>query len=157
MATIKLTRDFREFLQLLESEKIEYLLIGGYAVALYGYARPTKDIDIWIATDPENLKRLKNALIQFGFTAESIPDPLFTSEQTVLRMGVPPTRLEILSAIAGVEFRDCLSRAVVMDVDGLPIRVIHYEDLKRNKMATGRVGDRADIERLEKRRNKGEA
>lgn len=97
MATIRLTQDFRGFLQLLNPEKIEYLLIGGYAVAMYGYVRPTKDIDIWVAVSPENLERLKTAIDAFGFARHTLPDPLFTAEKTVLRMGMPPNRLEILA------------------------------------------------------------
>jgi hypothetical protein len=154
MATIKLTQDFKEFLQLLNSEKIEYLLIGGYAVALYGYIRPTKDMDVWIATDSANLALVKRALTKFGFAESTIPEPMFTSEQTILRMGVPPNQLELLSEIAGLTFRECVARAQSSEIDGVPVQVIDYDDLKRNKLATGRAGDRVDVERLEKRRRK---
>src|SRR5439155_14130868 len=102
MAMIKLTQDFKEFLQLLNSEKIEYLLIGGYAVGLYGHVRPTKDIDLWVSVAPENLDRLVEVLVKFGFSRQGIRKPLFTADQTVLRMGVPPNRLEVLSEIAGI-------------------------------------------------------
>jgi hypothetical protein len=136
----------------LNSEKIEYLLIGGYAVWLYGYVRPTKDIDIWVAVDPASEARLIEVLVKFGFPRGSLHTPLFTGEKTVLRMGVPPNRIEVLSKIAGVEFRECYPRRRVMDVEGLPVSVIDYADLLRNKRATGRAGDRADAERLEKRR-----
>src|SRR2546430_11873150 len=105
MATIKLTQDFKEFLQLLNSEKIEYLLIGGYAVGLYGYVRGTKDMDVWVATDPQNLDRLIHALVRFGFSRTSLNREIFTGPQTVFRMGMPPNRLEILTRIFGVELR----------------------------------------------------
>jgi len=154
MATIKLTRDFKEFLHLLNSEKIEYLLIGGYAVGLYGWVRPTKDIDIWVAVDPANEKRLVEALVKFGFPRGGLQLPLFPEGKSVLRTGMPPNRLEILSKIAGVEFADCYGRRRVMDIDGLQVNVIDYEDLVKNKRSTGRTSDQADVERLEKRRNK---
>src|SRR5438552_107356 len=115
MATIKLTQDFKEFLRLLDSEKIEYLLIGGYAVGLYGHVRGTKDMDVWIATDPENLDRLINALVRFGFAPTSLNREIFTGDQTVFRMGIPPNRLEILTRIAGVDFRDCYTRRKTLD------------------------------------------
>jgi len=97
MATIRLTQDFKEFLALLNSEKIEYLLIGGYAVWLYGYIRPTKDIYIWIAFDPLNEARLVEVLVKFGSSREALRPPLFAGDKTVLRMGMPPNRIELLS------------------------------------------------------------
>ncbi len=150
MATIKLTQDFKEFLQLLNSEKIEYLLIGGYAVWLYGYVRATKDIDFWISVSPANMERFKAVLTKFGF-GSSMRDPLFTDVKTVVRMGIPPNCIEVLSKIEGVDFDGCYSRRKIMEIEGIPVPVISYEDLKRNKSSTGREGDRIDIERLEKR------
>jgi len=91
-------------------------------------------------------------LLQFGFSGTSIPDPLFDSEQTVLRMGIPPNRIEILSDIAGVKFIECWPRRQMMNLDGIDVPVISYEDLKLNKSSTGRLQDAADIQRLEKRR-----
>lgn len=152
MATIKLTPDFREFLQLLNSEKIEYLLIGGYAVGIYGYVRPTKDMDIWIAVDAQNQDRLREVLVRFGFSSQSLPRPLFTDQKSILRMGMPPNRLELLSRIDGVDFADCFSRRQNVDIDGVSVCVIAYDDLLRNKSSTGRAGDLADVQRLRKHR-----
>src|SRR3954466_13375155 len=101
MVTVRLTSDFKEFLSLLNSERIEHLLIGGYAVGLYGHVRPTKDIDIWVAFNPEAQQRLSDALVKFGFARSAVTQPLFTEQRTVLRMGVPPNQLEILCNIAG--------------------------------------------------------
>jgi len=152
MATIKLTQDFKEFLQLLDSEKIEYLLIGGYAVGLHGYVRGTKDMDVWIATDPGNLDRVLRALELFGFARSTLSRELFTGSETVIRMGIPPNRLEILTEISGVNFRECYTRRVTLNYDGVPISLISYDDLRRNKLSSGRSKDRGDIETLEKRR-----
>jgi len=156
MATIKLTHDFKEFLHLLNSEKIEYLLIGGYAVALYGYVRPTKDMDVWISTRPENIDRLIAVLIRFGFAADQIKKERFAGPQTVFRMGVPPNRLEILTAISGVNFEQCFPRRTTLEIDGIRVPVIAYDDLKQNKSASDRLSDRADVERLEKARMRRE-
>jgi hypothetical protein len=147
-----LTSDFKEFLSLLNSEKIDYLLIGGYAVGLYGHVRPTKDIDLWVSVAPENLDRLVEVLVKFGFARQSIRKPLFSGEQTVLRMGVPPNRLEVLSEIAGLNFADCHARRVMMEIEGLQVPVISLDDLRANKLATGRARDAADVEALDKRR-----
>jgi hypothetical protein len=152
MATLRLTQDFKEFLNLLNSARIEYLLIGGYAVSLYGYVRPTKDMDVWVAVDAANIDRLVEVLVQFGFSPASVPKPLFDGGRTVLRMGIPPNRVEILSEIAGVQFGDCWPRRQMMNLDGIDVSVISYEDLKRNKTSTGRLQDAADVQRLEKRR-----
>ena len=106
MATIRLPPDFKEFLRLLTSNKVKYLVIGGYAVNYYGFARATADLDIWVATEAENAERLAAALHEFGFAgAES---GLFRERGKVIRLGVPPIRLEILTSISGVEFADCL-------------------------------------------------
>lgn len=105
MDMILLPPDFREFLQLLNSHRVRYLLVGGYAVGYYGYPRATADMDIWVATDAENVERVLTALAEFGF-AEVEPE-LFAKEQQVIRMGVPPLRIELLTGVSGVEFEDC--------------------------------------------------
>lgn len=154
MATIKLTPDFREFLQLLNSEKIDYLLVGGYAVGVYGYVRATKDMDIWIAADAHSQERLREILIKFGFPAQALPQPLFTDQKTILRMGMPPNRLEVLSKISGVDFAEAFARRRIMEIEGVAVPVIGYDDLLQNKRSTGRASDQADVERLEKRRRR---
>jgi hypothetical protein len=90
MATIRLTQDFKEFLRLLDSEKIEFLLIGGYAVGVYGYLRPTKDIDLWVAFDPATQERLATVLTKFGFARSAVRQPLFTEEKTCCEWGFHP-------------------------------------------------------------------
>jgi hypothetical protein len=152
MAMLKLTHDFKEFLSLLNSEKIEYLLIGGYAVGLYGYVRGTKDMDVWVAVDQDNLSRLAKALTKFGFPASTVSPEMFVGGQTVFRMGVPPNRIEVLTEISGVKFNECYARRRMIDYEGVKIPVIAYEDLKTNKLSTGRPRDAGDIDAIEKRR-----
>jgi predicted nucleotidyltransferase len=151
MATIRLTQDFREFLQLLNDRRIDYLLIGGYAVAIYGYVRATKDMDLWLAADSDSQDKLIEVLAEFGFPRSEIPRPLFTAEKTVLRMGVPPNRLELLSRITGADFRDCFARRQIVEIDGIDVPVIPLDDLLKNKRSTGRISDQVDVESLEKR------
>lgn len=148
MATTRLAPDFKEFLQLLRSAKIEYLLIGGYAVGHYGFPRATGDLDIWVATHDENATRLVNALRRFGFDVPELNKALFQEPGHVVRMGVPPVRLEILSSIDGVEFQHCYPRREKAVIDGVEVDVISLADLKTNKRASGRNQDLTDLEKL---------
>ena len=108
MATIRLPPDFKEFLKLLNSNQVEYLVIGGYAINYYGFPRATGDLDIWIAIHPKNAQRLAKALRDFGFPQANTE--AFLEPRKVIRMGVPPIRLELLTTISGVEFEDCYPR-----------------------------------------------
>lgn len=146
MATIRLPPDFKEFLRLLNSNEVEYLVIGGYAVNYYGFPRATADLDIWIAVNPENAQRVARVLREFGFAKADAA--AFLEPRKVIRMGVPPVRLEILTSISGVEFDDCYTRRCTTEVDGVAVNLIHIDDLKRNKQASGRLQDRRDLEQL---------
>ena len=103
MGTIQLTPDFKEFLKLLNSKRVEYLLVGGYAVGYHGYPRPTGDMDIWVARTRDNAQRLVEALAQFGFIC---PAELLLQENQLVQMGVPPFRIEILTTIDGVDLEN---------------------------------------------------
>ncbi len=149
MATTHLPPDFKEFFQLLNANRVEYLLIGGYAVGCYGYPRPTADVDVWIATSPDNARRVLAALEAFGFGAGAgASAELLTQPGNVVRMGVPPLRIEIQTEISGVRFAECYARRMVKELDGVPVPIIGIEDLKRNKRAAGRHKDLADLENL---------
>lgn len=152
MVMLKLTQEFKEFLNLLESGKIEYLVIGGYAVGLYGHVRPTKDIDLWVSIEPENIDRIQAALIQFGFPPSSVALPLFSDQTTMLRIGFPPNRIELISKIAGVEFKDCYPQMQRLMLDDVFVPVISLDDLRKNKLATGRPQDAGDVQKLDARR-----
>lgn len=147
MATIRLPPDFREFLRLLNSHEVEYLLIGGYAVNYYGYARATADIDVWIRRSPENASRIAAAIRDFGFTQAG--EELFLEPGKVIRMGVPPLRVEVQTSISGVDFDECWRNRLTVDLDGVPVPLISRDDLKANKKACGRLKDLADLEQLE--------
>ncbi len=143
--TIRLQADLKEFLSLLASNRVEYLLIGGYAVGYYGYPRPTGDMDVWIALSPQNAQRVVNALSEFGFTASTEE---FLKENSVVRMGVPPFRLEILTTIDGVDFSECYAGRNTVVIDDVEVNLINLHDLRVNKRASGRLKDLSDLENL---------
>ena len=150
MATLELPPDFSEFLKLLRSNGVKYLLIGGYAVGHYGYSRPTGDMDVWIERDPENARRLVAALTEFGFGSADLTPELILDPKRMIRMGVPPMRLEILTTISGVDFADCYPRRVVDTISGVEVDLISRDDLKKNKAASGRLKDLVDLEHLDR-------
>jgi len=147
---IHLPHDFKEFLQLLNLKKVEYLIIGGYAVALYGYPRATGDMDIWIAISKDNARKLVEVLEKFGFDVPELKEEIFLEKNKVIRMGNPPLRIEILTSIDGVEFSECYNNKQTVVIDSVAVNFISLEDLKKNKKASGRYQDLADIENLEK-------
>ena len=145
MDTIQLPPDFKEFLRLLNSRNVEYLLIGGYAVGYHGYPRPTGDFDIWISSTAENAERALSALQEFGF---SCPVELLQQDNQLVRMGIPPFRLEIMTTIDGVDFADCYAERVHGEIDGVEVNLISLPRLKENKKASGRSKDIMDLENL---------
>jgi predicted nucleotidyltransferase len=147
---MRLPKDFKELLQLLNSKKIEYLVVGGYAVALYGYPRATGDIDIWIAISKDNAHSIVEALKEFGFNTPQLKEELFLEKEKNIRMGNPPLRIEILTSIDGVEFAECYANKKPVTIDGIDINFISLKDLKKNKKVSGRYQDLADLENLEK-------
>ena len=148
MATIQLPPDFKDLLRLLHSEQVEYLLVGGYAVGYYGYPRATGDMDIWIACDRPNAAKVVAALRRFGFSPAGVSEEMFLEERKIVRIGMPPLRIELLTSASGVEFAACYTRRTVDVVDGIEISLISREDLKINKKAAGRTKDLADLEHL---------
>jgi len=146
--TIRLQEDFREFLKLLEANEVDYLLVGGYAVGYYGYPRPTGDIDIWISRSPENAKKVVAVLNEFGFSSSDLTIGLFTLVKSIVRMGIPPFKLEIITQIDGVEFDSCFRRREMVIIDGCNVTLISLADLKINKQASGRPKDIDDLENL---------
>lgn len=148
MATVNLPPDFKEFLKLLNAHQVEYLLIGGYAVAYHGYPRATADMDIWIATHAQNTTKIIAALKEFGFDLPELSTELFQKEGQIIRMGVPPVRIEIATTISGVGFEECFAARVVDELDGVEVNIIDLAHLKINKKAAGRHKDLDDIENL---------
>lgn len=145
MDTILLPPDFKEFLRLLNSRNVEYLIIGGYAVGYHGYPRATGDLDIWISSTRENADRALSVLQEFGF---SCPVELLQQDNQVVRMGREPFRLEILTTIDGVSFAECYVERVHGELDGVKVNLISLPRLRENKRASGRTKDIMDLENL---------
>jgi hypothetical protein len=143
-----LTKDFKEFLQCLNARGVEYLLIGGHAVAFHGYPRATADLDVWIAVNPANATRVVTALNEFGFDLPALEPSLFLREDRVIRRGAAPNRIEIQTGIDGVTFAECYPQRVAAELDGVSVWFISLADLKRNKRAAGRNKDLADMDNL---------
>ena len=146
MLTTRIPRDFKEFLKLLATHKARFLLIGGYAVNAFGYIRNTVDMDIWVAGDAENQKCVIAAIREFAFPG--VTDDILTDPAAMLRMGLPPLRIEVMRAISGVQFEDCWERRVILQDEDSQIPMICLEDLKTNKKAAARAKDLVDLEEL---------
>jgi len=147
MATIPIPPDFSEFLKLLQDHKIKYLLIGGYAVC-YGHVRSTGDMDIWIEKSAGNAEKLVNALHDFGFQEKTLGKEIFLAPGKIIRMGVPPVRIELMNTITGVNFQECYENKIEDDCNGVKVNIISLEKLRQNKRATGRFKDLSDLEHL---------
>jgi predicted nucleotidyltransferase len=144
-----LNDDYKEMLQCLSEENVKFLLVGAYAVAVYGYPRATKDIDIFVRAAPDNAANLMRALARFGAPLAGVSAADFSTEGIVLQIGNNPRRIDILTRISGVAFQQAYDRRKTISLEGLDIPVISLEDLIANKRATGRTQDMADAERLE--------
>lgn len=143
-----LTADFKEFLRLLNANHVDYLLVGAYAVGLHGYPRATVDLDVWVNPTADNAPRVIAALQEFGFDAPTIEPQLFINPRSIVRFGVPPFRIEIMTAIDGVAYEACSKNRETFDMDGVAVPVISLADLKTNKRAAGRHKDLNDLENL---------
>ena len=144
---IHLPPEFKEFLQLLNARGVEFLVVGGYAVGFHGYPRATGDMDVWVAFRPGNLRQVAAVLKDFGFTInEPVED--FLREGQFIGIGASPLRIEILTAISGVDFAECFAQRVETLVDGIAVPFISLHQLKANKQASARLKDLNDLENL---------
>lgn len=141
-------QDFREFIESLNKHNVRYLLIGGYAVALHGHPRYTKDLDIWIWMDNTNATNLLNALKDFGFSSLQLTPEDFLKPDQIVQLGFPPNRIDLMTSPKGVEFNTCYASREEIEIEGLKVNLIDLNNLKINKKATGRHQDLADLENL---------
>ncbi len=148
MEKIELHQDFKDFLRLLNSYNVEYLLVGGYAVGYHGYPHATGDMDIWVEVSESNAQKTAAVLSDFGMPGEAVSKEFFLERDKVIRMGVPPVRIEIITGASGVNFSECYSRREVIDIDGIPVNFISLKDLKINKRSAGRHKDLEDLDHL---------
>ncbi|NLI76601.1 MAG: nucleotidyltransferase family protein [Candidatus Riflebacteria bacterium] len=146
---MKIPPDFKDFLKLLNENEVRYLLVGGYAVGYHGYVRSTGDLDIWIEPEPDNADRVMAVLARFGFGGATLRKESLVKDDQIIRMGISPLRIELLTSIDGVAFAECFAARIVDQIDGVTVNVIDLEHLRINKRAAGRHKDLDDLENLE--------
>jgi predicted nucleotidyltransferase len=147
---MNLAPDFRDLLEELGRDAVEFVLIGGYAVAYHGRPRATKDIDIFLAGSADNLERAAAALQRFGAPPNVVASIRSMSDNEVVFLGQPPMRVDFLRSVDGVEASELLAGAEIAEIDGLTIKVISRDHLIANKRAAGRPQDLLDAEFLER-------
>ena len=144
-----LRRDLKEFIQSLNENAVRYLIIGGYALALHGHPRYTKDLDVWIDATDNNAKLLLNALDSFGFASLGLKISDFTMSNQVIQLGYPPNRIDIITSADGLDFEKAYANRNTVLLDDMELSFLCRDDLITNKRSTGRLQDLADIEKLE--------
>ena len=144
-----INQDFKDFIQLLNKNKVRYLVVGGYAVALHGHPRYTKDLDFWIWKNEKNANNLIKTLRDFGFDSPDLKAEDFLRPGYVIQLGYPPNRIDLLTDIDGVDFESCFESKVEVPIEGIIVNFIDLENLKKNKKASGRLQDLADLENLQ--------
>jgi len=144
----KLQADLREFIVLLNSHNIEYILVGGHAVAFHGYPRFTGDIDFLIRTTHSNVQRILEVLAAFGFGGLGISEHDLLEPGRIVQLGQSPNRIDILTSISGVDFGSAWQSRVQTTIDGQSVPLIGWNELLQNKRAAGRKKDLADLEKL---------
>ena len=135
---------------MLNDNQVKYLVIGGYAVAIHGHPRYTKDIDIWIEMSLENSQQLIKVLTKFGMGSLGLSVEDFQSPDTIIQLGYPPSRIDLITTPDGVDFAICYQNKIEVELDDIVVNFIDIENLKKNKQALGRLQDLADLENLSK-------
>ena len=144
-----LNPDFREFIQSFNDNRVLYLVVGGYAVALHGHPRYTRDMEVWVALEPDNAASIVKALDQFGFGSLGLLASDFLVADQIIQLGYPPSRIDILTTLPGVDFASCYASRIEVEVDGVRVNFIDLDNLKKDKQASGRHQDLADLENLQ--------
>lgn len=140
--------DFKELLELLNAHSVEYLIVGGYALALHGAPRYTGDLDVYVKPDPENASRIMEALQEFGFGSVGLKQEDFHDPEQIVQLGVPPVRIDMITSISGVTWEEAVSGSVAVFYGGVPIKMIGRREFIINKKAVGRSQDLADVDAI---------
>ena len=133
-----LNQDFKEFIQLLNDNQVNYLVIGGYAVAVHGHPRYTKDIDIWIEISEENSQKIITALTEFGFGSLGLTAQDFQEPHQIIQLGYPPNRIDLITSPDGIDFQTCYASKIEVIFNDITVKFIDLDNLKKNKLASGR-------------------
>ena len=145
---MKLDKDFNEFVALFVANDVRFLIVGGYALAAHGLPRATGDLDAWVWINPENALKVLSSLEEFGFTGLGITTDDFTRADSIVQLGYPPYRIDILTSIDGIEFNAAWENRLMVNLDGIEVPFISRTDLILNKRLVGRPQDIADVKRL---------
>jgi predicted nucleotidyltransferase len=148
-----LNEDYRDILHALSDEKVRFILVGAYALAAHGYPRATMDIDIWVMPSPGNAKAVLRSLRTFGVPLHNITQADLETDGTIFQIGVAPRRIDIITAVSGLDFEPAFQNSVLVNIDGIDVHIPSIDDLIINKKATGRTKDLADAEALEMLKN----
>jgi hypothetical protein len=142
-----LPEDFKELFKSLNANNVRYLMIGGYAVGIYGYPRTTNDIDIFVSDDSKNVRNLIKALQDFGFAGFDLSN-IFAEKRSLVEIGVEPLKVQFMNFADGIEFEEAFESRNIVAVEDIFINTISKPDLIKNKLKSGRHKDLADIEQL---------
>jgi hypothetical protein len=143
-----LSKDLREFIASLNSHKVEYMIVGGYSLAYHGFPRYTGAIDILLRVSPDNADRVEAVIRDFGFSSLGLSARDFCEANQVVQLGHPPNRVDLITSLSGVSFEEAWAEREATEVDGLPVHFIGRRAFVKNKQATGRLKDKADLEAL---------
>lgn len=142
-------QDFKDLFATFNAKKVDYLVVGAHALAVHGHVRATKDLDVWVRPTLGNGEKICEALSEFGAPVSQLKPGDFATDRLIFQVGVAPVRIDIITAVDGVDFEECWTRRVSSHYGDQPVSVLSREDLIRNKRASGRLQDLADIEKLE--------
>mgnify|MGYP005850692607 CR=1 FL=1 len=134
-----LTKEFKEFIKLLNDQKVDYLLVGGYAVVLYGYVRYTGDIDIWIKPTNQNADLVVNVIDEFGFGSLNLSRKDFNKEDQIIQLGYPPNRIDLITSVDGLNFSECYPNRKSFKIEGIEITTISFDDLQNKQKSNRQV------------------
>lgn len=148
-----LNRDFAEIISAFNAERVEYLVVGAYALAAHGLPRATGDIDLWVRPTAENAERVWRALVQFGAPLDRLSLDDFSNSDVFVRFGTAPNRIDIHTSILGLTFDAAYAARISPSLDGVVVPTVARHHLIQSKRAAGRPQDLADVSRLEAQRN----
>lgn len=144
----ELSKDFEDFIRLLNQHEVKYLIVGGYSVAFHGYPRYTKNIDLLIAVDPENAKRMVQVIQDFGFASLDLTESDFLEQEMIIQIGMEPNRVDIICWITGFQFNDYYEKREEFVNNDLVLPFVDKKGLACLKNLAGRTKDLADLEEL---------
>ena len=137
----------------MSDEEVRFILVGAYALAAHGYPRATMDIDIWVMPSPQNAEAVLRALGRFGAPLHNLTKEDLQKDGTIFQIGVAPRRIDIITTASGLRFEEVFQNSISINIEGIEVHIPSIDDLIRNKRATGRTKDLADVEALESLKN----